>query len=348
MQVDENTIANVMNGLVGVQLTCSSVVSNKRNKQAEGLVEHNFHSDQGCAKTTVRNIDARWTKGISAVQQMARIELNKVSFPAGDGDAWRLCPSHKLMDLITTMNEYEDKMKAEVEKLVACYDEAKEHSMKKQGDLWRPELFPSIDEMRTGFNMTLHTKAVPLPSQTVRGLSPLLADALKDGMTQDYLDTVQGSIDGLVEEVMKIVQHTVTRIDEWKEGNKIKGLCDRVRELAERIDLLNITDQTHLRLMAEGLREWAKDTTADKMHSKVFRELKKQQINQTATIGNIVPETVVGPAFEDTPSGIGLDYLSEEPGLEPEPEPEPMSESVFAPEPVPASDEPKPTTKLPF
>ncbi len=152
---------SISSSAVLAELNISVWTANKLDKGATDAVLSSASASKDSAqvrKNLMAGTDKR--KRIADYAARARLYHNQTTLPWSDKGS-RLLPTSLFMDYKTNMNTIRSNMNAMIEDFYASYDVLVEQAKFHLGDLFNPEDYPSLDELKSKFGFRLVFSPLP-------------------------------------------------------------------------------------------------------------------------------------------------------------------------------------------
>lgn len=241
----------------------------------------------------------RFTKALIGKEAMA--EIKKVSTEARQlhyeltlpwsQDGSRILPTAMFSKYDGDMKQLKDKYEAAVRDFLAVYPQEVADARKRLGALWNEADYPEASEIEGKFSWEYVFSPLPNGDDFRLNVSKEMADELKKQYEDHANSQIKEANKHLWQKAYDAISHMVTKLDEYgekasdKENGRIKTfhstLVTNIKELAESLPALNITQDPELerlsKEMMEHLAEFdAEDLKADTLvRERVSKSAKK-------------------------------------------------------------------------
>ena len=264
-----------------VDMSISQWAARKKDKRASAEVAYANNAETGIANVTKDLLaDSPELKAIKDMTSAIRVFHQDMTFPWG---MHNLLPTARYFDYhngITDMFQQWDNL---VSEFLASYEWslAQTHVLAdKMGDLFDPDEYPTVDEVRSKFSYRLGYYPVPQNDWRVEmnqaGLTQM------QGQFSDYVENnVKGMFTRVYDQLLKPLQTMSKRLDYTDNEDKQVFRNTLVTNLVEMIDTLeqvNVTNDTELAETRMQLVEALDGVTADGLRDDAYlrRETKRK------------------------------------------------------------------------
>ena len=170
----------------------------------------------------------------------------------------RLLPVANYERYTTALDRLIERMGTERQRFIADYDNQVERARLDLGRLFRPDDYPSREELRGRFSA--HYRIVPVPDSGhfLADLGQGESDRVRRDIEQHVQQRLNGALGDLYRRLGEAVGHVCERLTEDENG-KAKvfrdSLIDNLRELVDTVPRLNLFRDRHLEALCRDVRE---------------------------------------------------------------------------------------------
>ena len=264
-----------------VDMSISQWAARKKDKRASAEVAYANNAETGIANVTKDLLaDSPELKAIKDMTSAIRVFHQDMTFPWG---MHNLLPTSRYFDYHKRITEMFQKWDGLVSEFLASYEWslARTHVLAdKMGDLFDPDEYPTVDEVRSKFSYRLGYYPVPQNDWRVE-----MNQAGLTQMQEQFSDYVENNVKGMFtrvyDQLLKPLQTMSKRLDYTDNEDKQVFRNTLVTNLVEMIDTLeqvNVTNDTELAETRMQLVEALDGVTADGLRDDAYlrRETKRK------------------------------------------------------------------------
>ena len=276
--VDVTTIASSASL---VDMSISQWAARKKDKRASAEVAYANNAETGIANVTKDLLaDSPELKAIKDMTSAIRVFHQDMTFPWG---MHNLLPTSRYFDYHKRITEMFQKWDGLVSEFLASYEWQLAHThalADKMGDLFNPDEYPTVDEVRSKFSYRLGYYPVPQNDWRVEmnqaGLTQM------QGQFSDYVENnVKGMFTRVYEQLLKPLQTMSERLDYTDNEDKQifrNTLVSNLINMVDTLEQVNVTNDAELAETRMQLVEALDGVTADGLRDDAYlrRETKRK------------------------------------------------------------------------
>ena len=264
-----------------VDMSISQWAARKKDKRASAEVAYANNAETGIANVTKDLLaDSPELKAIKDMTSAIRVFHQDMTFPWG---MHNLLPTSRYFDYHKRITEMFQKWDGLVSEVLASYEWQLAHThalADKMGDVFTPDEYPTVDEVRSKFSYRLGYYPVPRNDWRVE-----MNQAGLTQMQEQFSDYVENNVKGMFtrvdDQLLKPLQTMSKRLDYTDNEDKQVFRNTLVTNLVEMIDTLeqvNVTNDTELAETRMQLVEALDGVTADGLRDDAYlrRETKRK------------------------------------------------------------------------
>ena len=225
-------------------------------------------------------VDSKALAGIQAAISAARAFHYSRTLPWQD-DGARLLPAAAYVDYTARLRAIRADFEKAVDDFLSDYPNHVEAARKRLGNLFRPEDYPSADEIRRRFGFDTIINPVPSGDDFRVTLGDAQAELIRAEIEERAQQQLQEAMRDVYRRVSDVCERMVDRLRKYTPGNDNErasgifrdSLVENVRDLAAVLPALNITADPKLNEIAERMRRELTQHNADDLReSETLRE----------------------------------------------------------------------------
>lgn len=243
-----------------VTLTISKWGGTKHDKKVSKEVADNHGSDVSMGRYNKKLLPDDALKGINTVASRARELHYTLTLPYDDGGR-RILKGSTFFDYRDKMKELEREFYNEVDKFSYVYPDLIEEARIKLNGLFDPKDYEEPRDIKRKFAIGFEIDAMPSSTHFTVQLGQSIEADIKFKQDQIYKDRTDKAVKDIFGRAKSVVEHMVERLnafqklDDGKIANNFKSsLVDNIRDLADLIPAINITDDPDIDAFAVKLR----------------------------------------------------------------------------------------------
>tara|TARA_R110000824_G_scaffold31626_2_gene102642 strand:+ start:1266 stop:2240 length:975 start_codon:yes stop_codon:yes gene_type:complete len=282
ISVDVTTIASSASL---VDMSISQWAARKKDKRASNEVTYANNAETGIANVTKDLLaGSQELKAIHDMTSVIRVFNQDMTFPWG---MHNLLPTSRYFDYHKGITEMFQKWDSLVSVFLASYEWQLAHNhalAAKMGDLFDPNEYPTVDEVRSKFSYRLGYYPVPQNDWRVE-----MNQAGLTQMQEQFSDYVENNVKGMFtrvyDQLLVPLQNMSERLD-YTDEEKAKGTHKKFRntlvgnliEMVDTLEQVNVTNDTELAETRMQLVETLDGVTADGLRDDAYlrRETKRK------------------------------------------------------------------------
>lgn len=191
--------------------------------------------------------DALEFNRLLAIEGEARSAFHHATL-AYDSDGVRLLPVKAYLDFVADYERLKAKLEAQRERFIQAYPAYKEDARQALNGLFRESDYPSPEEMRSNFGMTLTIWPFPEAEHfTVDSLPPEAAAQIREQIEEGRLAALASSRDEIQSRLRDVVAHVCQRMEAVADGGRLHdSTLDNLRETLDVLPKLNFLDDPRI------------------------------------------------------------------------------------------------------
>lgn len=264
--------------LASVKIRCWTARKYDRRISDATNEAHNAKADAGRYNKALLGKDALAT--VTAISTKARTELYARTSPWMD-DGPRILTAVGYLPFAREMRALRAEYGVAVSDFVASYDDFVSEAKSRLGSMFDPADYPSADEVAKRFGFDIVIQPVPQSGDfrvTAAGISDVEREAIKADIERRTADAINAAMQDVANRVVEKVGHMVEKLRAYTPardtGDKAQGvfrdsLVENVRELADLLPSLNLTNDTRLDAIAARIKAELTFHDADELRDDV-------------------------------------------------------------------------------
>lgn len=225
----------------------------------------------GLGRYTKRLLNKDATQQVRSLGREARTIHNSLTIPWDDRGT-RLLPIEAYEKYTSRIDELIEARRDAVNTLIHNFDEHVNRARINLGNLFDQDEYPSPDELRQAFDMNTEFEPVPDSNRFIAGIPDEEREKIKQAIEQRIAARVQAGVEDICQRLAKVVQVARQQLQETGEDQPTPRIYDsmveNLREIADNIPLINITDDPRLKAAAQRLHTATADLSADHLRPK--------------------------------------------------------------------------------
>lgn len=244
---------NLSEKAVLVRLKTSTWSAQKFDRSVSEEVSRSHKAEARAGRFYKDLISDTQLKNINRLIGYARDYHEMKTLPWLDGGT-RILPSKGYLEYVQEMREYRQALEQLVEEFIQDhYDNAIERAAKQLGDLFNPADYPTKDELRHKFGISMRVMPIPDTQDWRIDVQQDELNELIEDHTQQLKEATQQATKEIVNRIHETVSHVYERLsDEDKRFHN--SLIGHVESLVEVLPELNITDDPQISRLTEEMR----------------------------------------------------------------------------------------------
>ena len=262
----EDNIPTLISSAMLVELNVSKWDARKLDKEASDEVTHTNNAHVGMA-----NVHKKLLGHCEEHITLKRHIANARNIHYGMTLPWsksglQLVPTSYYFEYVKTMSEQENTYNELRDSFFDAYEQAIVDAKDMLGDLFKPENYPSLEDIRRKFSWTLTTMPLPNSGDFRIDLPQQAIEEVKEQYTNFYDDQLGKSMMVAVNRVYDALARMSERLD-YKDDEDKKTFRDSlVTNLADIVDLLdhfNLNNNQEMKDMKKSLNKILSGVSAD-------------------------------------------------------------------------------------
>lgn len=251
--------------LVSMSIVNGGLLGERRDDTASLLVENTYSVAHRRTKASKYLIDRKHkaVKQVVAASQRVREVVYRFSMPWGD-DRSRLLP-------VKTAEEFRLKVGAAIleleearEEYIQNYPALVSASERDLGELFDKSQYPSTDRIREMFTVKVAYWPIPESNHLIAQISSEAAQEAKDSIEREIEQRLLEATYDMVRRAKEVVVAFVDKLEKFRMGEDGKpevsfrdSLVDNIRDTAQLIERMNLTDNPQIKKVVLDLKRLA-------------------------------------------------------------------------------------------
>lgn len=241
----------IQNNSMLVDLVINKWGATKQDNKVSAEVEVQ-HAATGAGKYVKYLIDKAHLAELTTLAGAARTYHNSMTLAWTD-KGQRILPSALFMDYRAGIQGYRDKYRVARDKFLAEYPQLVQDARTRLGTMYDPSEYPSVDELRSAFDITVEFMPVP----DAKDFRVDVAKETQDEIRAQITDTVNARVDKAVQGCWARTREVLERISKQcndKKGRIYDSLMENAQDLVNVLGGLNITSNPEITQMEKDIR----------------------------------------------------------------------------------------------
>lgn len=260
----------------------------RKDKQAGRQTAHSNQAEEESVKVSVNLLSkCAQLDAIKKFAGKARTEFRSKTLPWSD-DGQRLVPTAVYFDLTQHVSEQQQQWSELVEEFLDVYEFECMAMQAKLGALYKPEKYPTVDELRSKFDMRVKFSPLPIAGDFRVDVGNTANEALRDQYRENFKLALEQAETHIWERLTPLLERMSTQLHD--ENGKAKRIYDslvgNVEEMIEFMDVCNLTNDPKIARVQTELARALRGVTTDTLrNSASMRATTKEAID--AVIDNL-------------------------------------------------------------
>lgn len=235
-----------------VKLTIHQWDGFKKDKRVAERVDEEFKTGGDAGNYNKRLLDKSTLSPIQKLATRIRSEHARMTMPwCYDGVS--LLPTKLMFEYTELMRDLKDRHAQAVDNLVTQYPIYKANQAVRLGALFRPEDYPSQDELRSRFGVSHSFFPVPQSEHFIVDLEADEQRKLKESFSKEYADTSARALESVYSRVQEMVEHVHERLSD--PDNVFRdSLLRNIEQIVGVLPSLNVFNDPTLNTVCEELQ----------------------------------------------------------------------------------------------
>ncbi len=193
-------------------------------------------------------------KNIRTIRSNARRFIRKHTLPWGK-NAERLLPAKMFNKFSEEVESFRIQFDSAISSFEEKYPQLLDENKQRLGDLFRPEDYPTPEEVKACFTFSVNYLPVPIESDfRVEIIGEAVTKKIKTGIDDLVQHKVAEAEGDMLAKMLKKVRHLSERLTD-KKGHFKDASLDAIREIATIVNDLNFTDNQEISKIVESLND---------------------------------------------------------------------------------------------
>jgi hypothetical protein len=258
--------------LSAVHISIWTAVKHDRKVSRDVASRHGAHEGAGRYNKKLLQ-GAEKLDALRTLAGQIRQYFYKITLPWSD-EGFRLLPAHFYFEMTTQMRLFERTFSQRVEEFLAVDPSYIEQVRPELNGLFREEDYPSVEMLRSKFEIKLEVLPIPSGEDFRVTLSQEEQSRVAQEIDASVRQSLQRGSEDLWKRLRQVVTHMVDRLNE-PESRFHGSLVTNIFDLVELLPRLNVTEDEELNQFASEVRNRLCNFTA--------HDLKKNEILRVAT-----------------------------------------------------------------
>ena len=279
-----NNIATLSSSAMLVTVNISKWQGRAHDKQASAEIAASNNAERGAAnvhKKLLPNSDA-FKAIIDHASLMHRMHT-RMTMPWADKGA-RLLPTAQYMKYHGELTMLQTEFYARVDTFIDDYNLSIAEAQVHLGDMYDPNDYPSVDELRQKFKCAIAYSPLPESGDFRVDLPKEAIAELQTSYVNYYEEKTKQAINDIWERLYKVLKNMSERLDYQSKEDKKKfndTLVSNVTDMVELLRVSNVANSTRMTAMADQLEEALMGVTPDALREDdYFRAETKQAVDK--------------------------------------------------------------------
>jgi hypothetical protein len=283
LDLPEVVVPSIATSSMRVGLSISIPTMRKLDKKATREVLAHNNAKTGAAnvhkKLVSSTLHTELTKLVSAIRTAHRLQ----TVPWGDlGD--RLVANENLIEYKNEMEEFEREFWALAERVIEAYPNDKARAEEALGDMFNPNEYPSVAELRTKFKFSFPIEVVPDIGDWRVDVGNQAVKEARDQYKQVVVERVNKVKQDLADRLKEPLERMSKGLDYVEEADKTgfrNTLVDNILNIVKLIRTCNLGADPALTAIQKQLEATLAGVTPDKLrHSPTLRAKTKSEVDK--------------------------------------------------------------------
>ena len=240
------------------------------DKAVTSEVETAKNAKKGSGSFSKRLFNKSTLSKMNAIAQRIRDEHRHLTLPWNDsGD--RLLPINKHQDYKKRLGTMIDEFMGARSDFVKNYEHSVKEEVSRLGDLYNVGDYPTVDEIKEKFEITLGFTPVPDASHFVADCGDDERDRIRKEMEQEIEGRIRSANTNLFERLQEAVEGIAKRLEPGEEGKPTAirdAALTNLTDLLGTIESLNLTDNTLIQRVCGEIRDTFDGVVATELREK--------------------------------------------------------------------------------
>ena len=262
-------MSNLEERAVIVRHFTSAWTATKVDANLSRAVTDQHQAREHTARVNKRLIDPRAMRAVNAAINSAKVTHEMLTLPWDYGE--RLLPTAQLPVYKERMAARESEFQKSLNEFIGKYPELKTAAEADLGSMHNPDDYPSEQELRSRFGMSYEFHPIPAASHFVADVGEEEAARIKADLEKRAQMKLDNAMVSLYENVEGALTRLIERLGYDDDGNPNtlhESAVENLREVANSIPNLNLTDDPRLGEISEKISDALKDVGADDLRYK--------------------------------------------------------------------------------
>lgn len=213
----------------------------KYDRKATDIVIENVNATGDCGRFNKLLVEHEAILKVYRIAAKARIFHYTNSLPWTD-EGSRLLPTKAYTGYIRGINEHSQLFWNAVDEFCNMYNNLIDIAKIRLADLWKADDYPTVDQVRNKFHMSVSFSFLPDPKTDFRlNLSDIEVEKVRASMEKAVIDTEKNAQRELWMRMNKVVARIVERLGDPEKVFK-KTTFQNIDELERHVEILNVTE----------------------------------------------------------------------------------------------------------
>lgn len=201
-------------------------------------------------------------------------------------DGPRILPTMNFDTYMAKMRGFKAEFEAAVLDFVNRYDEIRAQAEQALGSLYNEQDYPLVSSLRARYSFDIKIQPMPASEGLLQlGLEPQDAEEFRRKLEADMAETMQRANRRLWEDLYDRIERLYGKLSDEK-AHVREETIDAVRNLADLLPKMNITNDTRLQSLADKLQASLKGLSATKL--KTDESVRQKAMEDTRNVFNVM------------------------------------------------------------
>jgi len=238
---------NLVERAILVDLDISNWSGTKRDPRLSRDIVKQKKAERGAGYWWTRIVPASSLRPVHSACTNARKIHAELTLPWNDMGA-RLLPSKMFFQYMEKMQKAKDRFTTAVANFIDEYPSLLEAAEQYLGELFDPNMLPSVEEVKHKFTWNIRTYPIPTAGDFRVDLSNEVVEAIQKSIEDRVKASYNAAMEALWQRVYDIVHHVAERLSN-PDNQFRKSLITNAKELCDLLPKLNVANDVYLEKM---------------------------------------------------------------------------------------------------
>ena len=250
-------MSRISNQALLAKLTTRQWSGQKRDREVSQNVTTSAHADPATGSFYKKLAHSHLFSEFGSVAQAARSYHNEVTLPWLDG-GYRLLPTDLFFDYQDTIAKYRQQAADIARSIREEYPRMVRQAQYKLGDLYKPEDFPTAEQVEASFGIEVSLVPVPDVDDFRLAIDDDTMQAIRNEVAADFQARERAALMeawGRLQGVVKHLSERLHEVDRAERKRLHESVVTHVRDLVEVLPRLNVTGDSELDQLAQEAKQ---------------------------------------------------------------------------------------------